>query len=107
MADLRGDDRAEWLLQPLRRVRDFGKAPVATVAAEDDGRTKLKARAGAAKEDQEARAMQADAERGAAMTKDVVQEELAAPVAPVVDIDFSAKEKKLRAGGTGEQSALV
>jgi len=51
--------------------------------------------------DKEDRAARAEAERGAALVKDMIQEELVAPEAPVLDIDFSEKEKKQGAGGTG------
>jgi len=42
MSELSGSDRDDWLLQPLRRVRDFGKVPIRTQAEEDEEDAKPK-----------------------------------------------------------------
>ena len=42
MSELTGSDRNDWLLQPLRRVRDFGKVPTQIRAEEDENDAKPK-----------------------------------------------------------------
>ena len=94
-------ERSDFLLQPLRKVRDYGKVPKPPRVEENIEESASKKLS--AEEENNKRNAEAEAERGASMMalgRKEGQDEfiLAAPVAPRIDIDYSIAEKRSGAG---------